>query len=158
MHRAAALATEDPTPDLLTKKPHGRDEPLISKYMWRFILTAGIYQVRKHHLARWWRGEAWSRLQPTPAHPYTAFCLTTLPLPPACPAVLLAVPHLLRHARPAGPIQAGELCGVTGCTWRGRGRPHPGCRLSILESKHRGSQCYAAHCLAFQTCNSCAFP
>ncbi len=43
--RAAALATENPTPDLLTKKPHGRDEPLISKHMWRFIFSQGVYQV-----------------------------------------------------------------------------------------------------------------
>jgi hypothetical protein len=42
----AALATEAPTPDLLTKKPHGRDEPLISKYMWRFIGSQVCYQVR----------------------------------------------------------------------------------------------------------------
>lgn len=41
----AALATEDPTPDLLLTKPHGRDEPLISRYMWRFILSQGCYQV-----------------------------------------------------------------------------------------------------------------
>ena len=41
----AALATEDPTPDLLAKKPHGRDEPLISRHMWRFILSQGSYQV-----------------------------------------------------------------------------------------------------------------
>ncbi|EFN57544.1 hypothetical protein CHLNCDRAFT_6358, partial [Chlorella variabilis] len=42
---ALALATEDPTPDLLAKKPHGRDEPLISRHMWRFILSQGCYQV-----------------------------------------------------------------------------------------------------------------
>jgi Ca2+-transporting ATPase len=42
---ALALATEDPTPDLLLTKPHGRDAPLISKYMWRFILSQGCYQV-----------------------------------------------------------------------------------------------------------------
>ncbi|KAL4452347.1 hypothetical protein ABPG75_008009 [Micractinium tetrahymenae] len=41
---ALALATEAPTPDLLDAKPHGRDEPLISKYMWRLIFTQGFYQ------------------------------------------------------------------------------------------------------------------
>ncbi|KAL4450031.1 hypothetical protein ABPG77_010700 [Micractinium sp. CCAP 211/92] len=41
---ALALATESPTPDLLDAKPHGRDEPLISKYMWRFIFSQGFYQ------------------------------------------------------------------------------------------------------------------
>ncbi|EFN50910.1 hypothetical protein CHLNCDRAFT_59377 [Chlorella variabilis] len=42
---ALALATEAPTPDLLNEKPHGRDEPLISRYMWRFIFSQGVYQI-----------------------------------------------------------------------------------------------------------------
>ncbi|PSC72089.1 P-type ATPase [Micractinium conductrix] len=41
---ALALATEAPTPDLLEAKPHGRDEPLISHHMWRFIFSQGMYQ------------------------------------------------------------------------------------------------------------------
>lgn len=41
---ALALATEDPTPELLKEKPHGRDEPLISRYMWRNILVQSLYQ------------------------------------------------------------------------------------------------------------------
>jgi Ca2+-transporting ATPase len=41
---ALALATEAPTPDLLTKRPHGRDEPLISRPMWRFIFSHAAYQ------------------------------------------------------------------------------------------------------------------
>ena len=41
----AALATEDPTPDLLDRKPHGRTEPLISRTMWKHLLTQGLYQV-----------------------------------------------------------------------------------------------------------------
>jgi hypothetical protein len=48
---AAALATEDPTPDLLTHKPHGRDEPLISRKMWKHILVQGFYQVGQGMLA-----------------------------------------------------------------------------------------------------------
>lgn len=44
--RRAALATEAPTPDLLTKRPHGRDEPLISRPMWKFIFSSAAYQVR----------------------------------------------------------------------------------------------------------------
>ncbi|KAI7841822.1 hypothetical protein COHA_004351 [Chlorella ohadii] len=41
---ALALATEAPTPDLLTKRPHGRDEPLISRPMWKFIFSSAAYQ------------------------------------------------------------------------------------------------------------------
>ena len=35
----SALATEDPTPDLLDRKPHGRNEPLISGKMWKQLIT-----------------------------------------------------------------------------------------------------------------------
>lgn len=40
-----ALATEPPTDDLLLERPHGRDEPLISKKMWKHILCQGLYQL-----------------------------------------------------------------------------------------------------------------
>ncbi len=43
---ALALATEDPVPELLLLKPHGRDEPLITPRMWTHIGTQGAYQVR----------------------------------------------------------------------------------------------------------------
>ncbi len=43
---ALALATEDPVPELLLLKPHGRDEPLITPRMWKHIVTQGLYQVR----------------------------------------------------------------------------------------------------------------
>lgn len=39
MSCSAALATEDPTPDLLLQKPAGRRESLISPHMWWHILT-----------------------------------------------------------------------------------------------------------------------
>lgn len=42
---ALALATEDPNPDLLNDKPHGRDEPLITRKMWKHILVQGLYQL-----------------------------------------------------------------------------------------------------------------
>ena len=42
---ALALATEDPTPKLLLERPHGRTEPLISRRMWKHILTQGLYQM-----------------------------------------------------------------------------------------------------------------
>lgn len=42
---ALALATEDPTWDLLNHKPHGREEPLINKKMWKHILLGGLYQL-----------------------------------------------------------------------------------------------------------------
>ena len=42
---ALALATENPTPDLLEQKPHGRDEPLISGNMWKHILLQSLYQL-----------------------------------------------------------------------------------------------------------------
>lgn len=42
---SAALATEDPTPDLLLQKPAGRRESLISGHMWWHILTQGFYQM-----------------------------------------------------------------------------------------------------------------
>lgn len=42
---ALALATEQPTNDLLDEKPHGREEPLISKKMWKHICIQGLYQL-----------------------------------------------------------------------------------------------------------------
>lgn len=42
---ALALATEDPTPDLLLQKPAGRRESLINSHMWWHILTQGLYQM-----------------------------------------------------------------------------------------------------------------
>ena len=41
----AALATEMPTPDLLLEKPHGRNEPLISRRMWKHVIVQGLYQL-----------------------------------------------------------------------------------------------------------------
>ena len=41
----AALATEPPTPDLLERKPVGRKRSLISRPMYRFILTSAFYQI-----------------------------------------------------------------------------------------------------------------
>ena len=41
----AALATEDPRPELLLMKPAGRTESLISKKMWKHILVQGFYQM-----------------------------------------------------------------------------------------------------------------
>lgn len=40
-----ALATEMPTPDLLTRKPYGRTKPLISRTMMKNITGQGIYQL-----------------------------------------------------------------------------------------------------------------
>lgn len=40
-----ALATEPPTEDLLTRKPYGRNKPLISRTMIRNILGHAIYQL-----------------------------------------------------------------------------------------------------------------
>jgi Ca2+-transporting ATPase len=42
---ALALATEAPTPALLRERPHGRSEALISRRMWKHILTQGLYQL-----------------------------------------------------------------------------------------------------------------
>ncbi|GMH44859.1 hypothetical protein BSKO_12811 [Bryopsis sp. KO-2023] len=42
---ALALATEAPTPDLLHFKPHGRNESLISRTMWKHIFLVGLYQL-----------------------------------------------------------------------------------------------------------------
>ena len=42
---SAALATEDPSPDLLLETPHGRTEPLINPAMWTHIMVQGVYQV-----------------------------------------------------------------------------------------------------------------
>ena len=42
---SAALATEDPSPDLLLETPHGRTEPLINPAMWTHIMVQGLYQV-----------------------------------------------------------------------------------------------------------------
>jgi len=40
-----ALATEQPTPDLLERKPYGRTKPLLSRSMLRFIFGHGFYQL-----------------------------------------------------------------------------------------------------------------
>ena len=40
-----ALATEQPTDELLKRKPYGRTKPLISRTMWRFMLGHAIYQL-----------------------------------------------------------------------------------------------------------------
>ncbi|CAL5400730.1 unnamed protein product [Camellia sinensis] len=42
---ALALATEQPTNDLMKKKPVGRFEPLITNVMWRNLLAQALYQV-----------------------------------------------------------------------------------------------------------------
>lgn len=42
---ALALATEDPNPELLSEMPHGRNEALITRRMWKHILVQGIYQL-----------------------------------------------------------------------------------------------------------------
>ncbi|XVF06307.1 hypothetical protein REPUB_Repub06bG0036100 [Reevesia pubescens] len=42
---ALALATEQPTNDLMDKLPVGRTEPLITKVMWRNIIAQALYQV-----------------------------------------------------------------------------------------------------------------
>ena len=41
---ALALATEDPTPDLLEEQPHGRNEPLINRAMGKHIVIQALYQ------------------------------------------------------------------------------------------------------------------
>lgn len=42
---ALALATEQPTNDLMKKPPVGRSEPLITKIMWRNLIAQALYQV-----------------------------------------------------------------------------------------------------------------
>ncbi|GMI25110.1 hypothetical protein TeGR_g5451, partial [Tetraparma gracilis] len=42
---ALALGTEKPTPELLLRQPYLRDAPLVSKPMWRNILTQSAYQL-----------------------------------------------------------------------------------------------------------------
>ncbi|XWS58336.1 hypothetical protein CRYUN_Cryun08bG0025500 [Craigia yunnanensis] len=42
---ALALATEQPTNDLMDKPPVGRTEPLITKVMWRNLIAQALYQV-----------------------------------------------------------------------------------------------------------------
>jgi Ca2+-transporting ATPase len=42
---ALALATEQPTIDLMARTPVGRSEPLITKIMWRNLLAQALYQV-----------------------------------------------------------------------------------------------------------------
>ena len=42
---ALALATEQPTNDLMARPPVGRSEPLITKIMWRNLLAQALYQV-----------------------------------------------------------------------------------------------------------------
>ena len=40
-----ALATEQPTAQLLERKPYGRTKPLVNRTMVRFIIGHGIYQL-----------------------------------------------------------------------------------------------------------------
>lgn len=40
-----ALATESPSPDLLKRKPYGRNKSLISRQMWVFMLGHSAYQL-----------------------------------------------------------------------------------------------------------------
>jgi len=42
---ALALATEDPTPELLTRKPYGRNDKLINGHMWRNIAVQATFQL-----------------------------------------------------------------------------------------------------------------
>ncbi|RVW23008.1 putative calcium-transporting ATPase 13, plasma membrane-type [Vitis vinifera] len=42
---ALALATEQPTKELMEKPPMGRTEPLISNIMWRNLLAQALYQI-----------------------------------------------------------------------------------------------------------------
>lgn len=42
---ALALATENPSPELLDEKPHGRRAPLINGIMFKHIVTQGFYQI-----------------------------------------------------------------------------------------------------------------
>lgn len=42
---ALALATENPEPELLERKPYGRSDPLITKMMWTAILTQAALQL-----------------------------------------------------------------------------------------------------------------
>jgi len=61
---ALALATEAPTRALLDRPPHGRNSPLITKRMWRFIFGCALYQLTATaiilYLARDW---AWLQIQ-----------------------------------------------------------------------------------------------
>ncbi|XVE89874.1 hypothetical protein DITRI_Ditri20bG0030200 [Diplodiscus trichospermus] len=54
---ALALATEEPTNDLMTKPPVVRSEPLISNPMWRNLIAQALYQVAIL-LALQFRGES----------------------------------------------------------------------------------------------------
>lgn len=42
---ALALATEKPNPELLNERPHGREEGLISRTMWKHIIVQAVFQV-----------------------------------------------------------------------------------------------------------------
>ncbi|KAL1808490.1 hypothetical protein DCAR_0727954 [Daucus carota subsp. sativus] len=42
---ALALATEQPTAELMDKRPVGRTEPLISNIMWRNLIAQALYQI-----------------------------------------------------------------------------------------------------------------
>jgi magnesium-transporting ATPase (P-type) len=42
---ALALATELPTPDMLLRKPYGRNDFLLNGHMWRNLLVQALYQI-----------------------------------------------------------------------------------------------------------------
>ncbi|KAF2298493.1 hypothetical protein GH714_023791 [Hevea brasiliensis] len=42
---ALALATEQPTDELMAKSPAGRSEPLMTKIMWRNLIAHSLYQI-----------------------------------------------------------------------------------------------------------------
>jgi Ca2+-transporting ATPase len=42
---ALALATEPPSDDLMTRKPHGTEDYLFTNAMWKFIIGQGLFQI-----------------------------------------------------------------------------------------------------------------
>ena len=42
---ALALATEDPTADLLNRRPYGRFDALVNGHMWRNIAVQAVFQL-----------------------------------------------------------------------------------------------------------------
>ncbi|KAI8477413.1 MAG: hypothetical protein J3K34DRAFT_453016 [Monoraphidium minutum] len=142
---ALALATEDPNPDLLNDKPHGRDAPLITGRMWKHILVQGCYQLfwlfffmyglPKLQWPRYWITDQCTFVTagPLSAGSNPGYCEQRLVAPEAAGGLGLSA-----------AAAAGQCAMLTGCGWPCGGdaaRGAPACAAGIAAA---GGPAYAA--------------
>ena len=97
----AALATEDPVPDLLLEAPHGRNEPLINGTMWVHLTVQAAYQILILFLIIYGAPNAIDRYRlPSPCNTYSNIdgAVSFLYFDPTERPILFVLWHCL-HAR-----------------------------------------------------------